>query len=131
MAPPMASSSPPRINELEIDASARAYEQSLKSLTIPQLHSLLAQINGQLQAQATASVTALLTERLAQESQPLERSTRMPTRSSPPMDRGQAPSPSRPPSPLELLVSGNRIGPRLAGRLVLSSARAVARSREE
>lgn len=118
----------PPDSEEAIRRSFEGYRMSLASLTPDQLMAHLTQINLALQEQARASLAATVSEPL---SDYLEKIDRVVLRSTPseiqsPSPRGLAaqgsPS-SRPPSPLDLLASSNRLGPRLAAKLVVASAR--------
>lgn len=109
------------------------YRQALARMSTPQLMELLATINGQLAAERDRRLSSILglsstvTEGL---DQPVLSSTRMATQHSP-MDRGAPPSTFPQPSAVDLLASSQRLGPKLAQRLMLASARAVQRREAE
>lgn len=126
---PISPSSLPVIDEATMPEMWRQYEQALSRLSPEQLMAQLTAINSGLQAQSTWPVQSLLEARLQSADQPLVRS--VPKVSRPSMDRAAAAaSPSLPPSSLDLLSRSQRLGPRLAAKLVLASARAQARAEQ-
>lgn len=128
---PRTENSLPPISSSEIESWTREYERTLTRLSPAQLHSLLAQVNAQLQTSTTQAAVQPLLEKLAAESQPLARYSRTdpPTPPSSAQDRGQRPSPSPQPSPLDLLAGRALLARRVAGKLVLAQAKAQARRR--
>jgi len=109
------------------------YRQALATLSPEQLMGLLTSINGQLQEERARQMASTLASSQSLEGaldRPVLSSTRMATQRSP-MDRGTPPSTFRPPSAVDLLSSSQRLGPKLAQRLMLASARATSRRESE
>jgi hypothetical protein len=84
------------------------------------LHGLLADVSGRLQQQTSQSISQALQDYASRQDQPVIRS--MTTARPSPPDRPQAREASQPPSPQSLLYA-SRLGPRLAGKLVMASVR--------
>jgi hypothetical protein len=98
-----------------------------------QLLAHLTQINAAMEADRQTRMASLLasrSEHLSSLDQPVLSSTATATRPSP-MDRAAAPSPSPALSAVDLLASSQRLGPKLAQRLLMASARAQARRSTE
>lgn len=96
----------------------------------------LTTINSQLQAererQMALVTSAPLSAYISNLDQLVLRSTPRERQSRSPRDRAAPASPRSPqPSPLDLLSRSNRLGPRLAAKLVAASARAEANRRKE
>ena len=108
------------------------YRKALASLTPEQLMSLLATINSQLDAERDRRMSSILLSSPSSGDldRPVLSSTRRETRPSP-TDRGAPPSTFRPPSAVDLLSANQRLGPRLAARLMIASARAQSRRESE
>lgn len=128
MASPPPTVSP--LSEREIRESFRSYQQALSSLTPESLMAELGRVNALLEAQSSN----LLTSRLWQEShsridtldQAQEPTWMSPSDQAP--DRPTSPlSPPTQPSAISLLAGTGRLGPKMAAKLVLSSARAQSR----
>ena len=124
---PISESSLPAIDESTLPELWRQYERALERLTPQQLMEQLTAINSGLQPQPTSTLSNLLLDRLHSADQPVVSSTTKATPSSADRDRPAASRPSPPPSPIELLSRSQRLGPRLAAKLVLASARAARR----
>jgi hypothetical protein len=111
----------------------QAYQRWLAMLDQQQLASHLTEINAQLQSQATARILST-SQALSDYRQTVDRPVVSSTPTASPsslMDRAREPFPGSPaPDALSLLSSSQRLGPRLAARLVLASARAAARKDE-
>jgi len=124
---PPASNWPP-MDDLTTAELARQYEKVLTRLTIPQLLGQLTQINGLLQAQSQVSVTEALLAHSRSADQPGAALTPKAIQS-PSTDRAQPASPGSTtrPAAWELLSASQRLGPRLAAKLVIASARAQQR----
>lgn len=113
-----------------IERTFAGYKKTLESLSPDQLMEHLTAINGQLELQQRALVSAVLSPSevlsasIASLDRPVLRST--PTAIQSPQPRGLAAqvSPSHlPPRAVDLLASSSRLGPRLAAKLVAASAR--------
>jgi len=100
-------------------------EKAYAGWTTDQLLEELTRINGQLETQTRSVVTSQLQPDL---DQPVVRSPRMVALSRPPDHDPQRSRPSQP-TALDLLISGSRMGPRLARKLAIASARARSSSR--
>lgn len=141
----MASSSPrtltslpelqPPDNETEIRRSFEGFRLALAQMTPEQLMGQLTTINAALEAEARTRLAATVSEPLSAYIEKLDRvvlrSTPSEIPSPSPRDRGDPRFPSRQPSPLDLLASSARLGPRLAAKLVVASARSRSRSADE
>jgi hypothetical protein len=113
----------------EVEEAWAGYERSLSRLSNDQLLSLLTTLNSQLQEQATSSISTTLLASLEAADRPVLSSTPTATLSDyPPMDRGVRASPQQQPGALDLLARSRRLGPRVAGKLVLAQARAARRT---
>lgn len=99
-------------------AVERAYSQMPRERLLEEL----TRINSLLGHQTRSVVSANLQQHLESIDQPVLRSQRTADPSQPP-DRGRPPSQRSQPGALDLLISGRRIGPRLAAKLVQASAR--------
>lgn len=119
----------PRLTEATMLGAMAPYEAALERMSSSQLTQELTRINALMQQQAQSTTESLLRAKLEQESQPHASSTRTPD-PSPDQDRGRPTTRSPQPSPLDLLAASSRMGPRLAARLTLASARAQARRNE-
>lgn len=111
----------------------QGYRQALATLSPQQLMELLTTINGQLTMERERRMASILSSSPSLSEvldQPVLSSTRMATQRSP-MDRGVPPSTFPQPSAVDLLASSQRLGPKLAQRLMLASARAVRRREAE
>jgi len=120
---------PPPLNEDQLKASFRSYETALQRLDQSALFAELARVNGLLQEQAQTSLTSLLLRERTSEIDRLDQlSPETESQSSDPADRPR-PSPQSPPqmNSWQLLSGTSRLGPRLAAKLVVSSARAQAK----
>jgi hypothetical protein len=109
------------------------YRRSLATLSPDQLISLLTTINGQLQEDRIRRMESILSSSQSLEGaldRPVLSSTRLATQHSP-MDRGVPPSTFQQPSAVDLLSASQRLGPKLAQRLMLASARATSRREVE
>lgn len=123
---------PPLTSEQAFRETMDRYAASLANLPgtpqerITRLHALLADVSARLQTQASQSLTASLMEYAQMQDRLVLRSTRTePQRASSP-DRGSRESSPQPTS-ADLLSSSGRIGPRLATKLILASARSRTR----
>lgn len=118
------------------DRSWEAYRWALSRLTIPELLEHLTRINAAQEAQARSltATTAASLPSLADSLSSLDRIAPGPTApASPwPTDRGGGPSPASPqPSAVDRLAATAKLGPRIAARLLLASARAQRRRADE
>jgi len=100
-------------------------ERAYEGMSRERLLAELTRINEALATQTRSAVTQQLMPDL---DQPVIRSQRTADPSRPP-DRGHPPSQTPPPGALDLLISGHRMGPRLASKLALASARSRTRRR--
>ncbi len=96
-------------------------ERAYEGMSQERLLAELTRINEALATQTRSVVTANLTQ--PDLDQPVIRSQRMDAPSRPPDHERQRSQPSQP-GALDLLISGHRMGPRLARKLTLASARA-------
>jgi len=121
----------PRLREADLPKDIAVFETALSRLSIAQLVTLSTTISAQLQAQAQGALSQTLLDYHHQTlDSPVLRSTPQATPSSAAADR-PAPRPtSRQPQAWELLSTSNRLGPRLAAKLVVSSARSQAARRQ-
>lgn len=111
----------------------QGYAEALSRLSTTQLMELLTSINGQLVAERERQMSSILASSRSSEEaldRPVLSSTRTATPRSP-MDRGVPPSQFRPPSAVDLLSASQRLGPKLAQRLMIASARAQSRREGE
>ena len=109
------------------------YRRALASLSPPELMALLATINTGLTAERERRMASILTSSPSMAEaldRPVLSSTRMATQRSP-MDRGVPPSQFQQQSAVDLLASSQRLGPKLAQRLMIASARAQSRREAE
>lgn len=109
------------------------YRRALAALSPTQLMELLTSINGQLVAERERQMSSILASSQSSVEaldRPVLSSTRMATQRSP-MDRGALPSTFPQPSAVDLLSASQRLGPKLAQRLMLASARATSRREAE
>ncbi len=95
-------------------------ERAYEGMSQDRLLEELTRINGLLATQTRSVVTQQIQPDL---DQPVIRSQKMDVPSRPP-DHERRPSPPSQPGALDLLISGHRMGPRLARKLTLASARA-------
>lgn len=116
------------MTEREYAKAWEGYRRSLALMTNDELSVLLSSLNRQLQEQATSMLSSTLSESLHAIDRPVLSSTPMAIPSaSPPMDRGARPSPQQQEGALDLLARQRRLGPRVAGKLVMAQARAARR----
>jgi len=109
------------------------YRRALASLSPSELMALLATINTGLTAERERRMASILTSSPSMAEaldRPVLSSTRMATQRSP-MDRGVPPSQFQQQSAVDLLASSQRLGPKLAQRLMIASARAQSRREAE
>lgn len=100
-----------------------AVERAYQAMTTDQLLAELARVGSLLERQTRSGVSSLLQDQVSRGlDQPVTRRTTSGV-PSPPSDRGRPPSPRSQPGALDLLISGRRIGPRLAAKLVQASSR--------
>jgi len=125
MASPLLPSFPP-LREPDLIPQLAAYSKALEKLTIPQLLSLANEIAAAQQAQAQGALLQTLSDYHRMTDSPVLRST-PPGSPSLPSDRPAPPSSSPRPQAWELLSNSNRLGPRLAAKLVVSSVRSQSR----
>lgn len=124
----------PAMNRRELERLYEGYRHGLEQMTMPELMAHATQLGAMIE-QDRAGQLALLMRSASRSSldDPVIPSTPMaiPSPAGParPADRGGAASAqrSRPSSPLELLASSTRTGPRLAAKLILADARRRAR----
>jgi hypothetical protein len=113
------------------------YRQALSQMTPDQLIAQLTVINAQLEAQSRSTLTALLSPQLSDLQRSLDnpvlRSPRTATPSSP-ADRGAAASRPSPAlhqrSAVDLLAASKKLAPRIAAKLVASEARRARADRD-
>lgn len=117
---------PQPISGREIETMFDGYRQSLSLLTPEQLMEHLSRVNGLLQDQSNNLLTGTLwqashsaIDRLDQAQEPMSMS-----QSEAAPDRPTSPRLPPPSTAISLLAGTGRIGPRLAAKLVVSSARA-------
>lgn len=115
----------PRLTESDAFGTWSAFERLLPNLSNDQLLTMFTSATEALAAQTGASLLSrTLSDYASTLDSPVLRSTETATRS-PSSDRPrERPSLSPRPSSLDLLASSQRLGPRLAAKLVASSARA-------
>lgn len=118
---------PPPDTPAAVDATMQSYKRALEQIArqpdaIERLSRLAIAVSAELQKQSSSSITQTLLTYASQKDSPVSRSTRTAARSPSP-DRA-APQESRPrPAAWELLGSRQRMGPRLAQKLILAEAR--------
>lgn len=101
----------------------QAVERAYRSMSPERLLEELTRINSLLGHQTRSVVSANLSQYLMHDlDQPVQRSPRTADLSRP-ADREPRPSQKSQPGALDLLITGRRIGPRLAAKLVQASAR--------
>lgn len=120
----------PRLTDAQVRASYRGYATALGSLTVPQLIAEADRVAALLESQRqTAMTSEMLQARVSSLDSPDQASDPMALPSPESDDRPSRRSTTSTPEQPWALLSGSRIGPRLAQKLVLASARA--RSRRE
>ena len=109
----------------EWEGLQRHYEQ----LTMEALTAELARINSLQESLSRSSVSAMLDRAISSLDQPVLRSRRtaVPSRSP---DRGQPTTSPSPLSALDRLLTSSRMGPRLAAKVTIASARAQGRRKD-
>lgn len=118
----------PPDDEEEIRRTFEGYRSVLATMTTEQLMGQLTTINAELESQnrtvLARAVSRDLSEYISILDQPVLRLRPTDQRSPEPRDRGRPPSPSRQPSPVDLLFGSSR-GKRLAAKLVGANARSI------
>lgn len=116
----------------EIAEAFESYQQTLTGMSTPQLLAELARVNDLLQAQSSSLLTSQLwqashsaIDRLDQAQEPMSMTS--PSPSEPDPSRPTSRPPQEPSKAISLLAGTGRLGPRLAAKLVVSSARAQTR----
>lgn len=125
-------SSWPRIPEKPSEWAA--VEKAIAGMSREQLLAELSRIGGGLESRQRTTMSDLLSSMTSDLDRPVGHDQPSMRKDDPsrPADRGRASSQSSRPSPpgaLDLLITGRRIGPRLASRLVRTSAAAARRRR--
>lgn len=125
--PPPSSPLLPELTSTSLIASWKEYERALASLPggpeerVKMLHGLLADVSARLEEQSRDRISRTLQDYASEQDRPVLRSTTREPRS--PSERPPDSERSRQPSPLELLSKTDRLGPRLAAKLLAASAR--------
>lgn len=110
------------LQSLEVPIEWQGLDRTYARMTIPELLDELGRINSQQERRTRLDVSQMLSERMSEVDQPVVRSPRT---DAPSLTRDQErrPSPTPQPGALDLLISGRRVGPKLAARLVMASAK--------
>ena len=122
----------PPDSPIATEQSFESYKKALAMIGsrpdgIERLSALLTEVSAKLQQEATSTISQTLLAYASNQDRPVLRSTRTVARS-PQADRA-VPTSRTSPSAIDLLASQQRMGPRLASKLVLAEARRQARSR--
>lgn len=119
---------PPPDNRAGVDATMQSYKRALEKLGsqpdgIERLSRLAIEVSAELQKQSSSTISQTLLTYASQQDSPVSRSTRTAGRSPSPPDRSAPPASTPRPAAWELLSGRQRMGPRLAQKLVLAEAR--------
>lgn len=127
MAPPPPTDWPRPMTEAQLHASFASYQRGLAMLSPSELMAELSRVSALLERQSNQALTSELLrasssamDRLDPPSDPMASPSGSSDRSSPPPTTAE-------PRSWELLARTSRLGPRLAAKLVVASARASAR----